>query len=152
MLDFDLAKLFEVENNNLKQAVRRNPARFPEDFVFQLTKPEWAELITNGDKLSEGAKFSPATPIAFTEHCVTMLASVLRSERAVQMNIAIVRAFIAMRSMAMHYKDLAKKIMEMEDQYDGQFPEVYDALKYLMEQKERETDWADRDRIGFKKS
>lgn len=96
MLDFDLANLYETETRILKQAVKRNVGRFPEDFMFQVTKNEWQQLITNCDKLPDGAKFSPVLPYAFTEHGVTMLASILKSKKAVQMNIAIVRAFIAL--------------------------------------------------------
>lgn len=150
MLDFDLAELFELETRRLNEQVKRNLDRFPKDFMFQLNTEEWNSLKSQFATSSWGG--SRKLPFAFTEHGVTMLASVLRSARAVQMNIAIVRAFIAMRSMAMHYKDLAKKIIDMEDKYDGQFLEVYDALKYLMDQKQTETDWADRDRIGFKKA
>ena len=89
MLDFDLAELYDVENRALKQAVKRNIDRFPADFMFQLTKPEWQELITNCDKLPEGVKFSPATPFAFTEQGVSMLSSILRSKKAIQVNIAM---------------------------------------------------------------
>lgn len=84
MLDFDLAEMYEVENRALKQAVKRNIYRFPKDFMFQLTKKEWQELITNCDNLPEGIKFSPATPFAFTEQGVAMLSSVLRSRKAVE--------------------------------------------------------------------
>ena len=89
MLDFDLSDLYEVENRALKQAVKRNIERFPNDFMFQLTKNEWHEVITNCDNLREGAKFSPATPFAFTELGVSMLSSVLRSKKAIQVNISI---------------------------------------------------------------
>lgn len=86
MLDYDLALLYEVETRILKQAVRRNLDRFPPDFMFQLTKIEWTELITNCDKLNEGIKFSPATPFAFTEQGVSMLSSVLRSKKAIEIS------------------------------------------------------------------
>ena len=82
MLDFDLATMYEVENRALKQAVKRNGDRFPDDFMFQLSKSEWQELITNCDNLPETAKFSPATPFAFTEQGVAMLSSVLKSKKA----------------------------------------------------------------------
>ena len=150
MLDFDLAPLFEVETRVLKQTVRRNAARFPEDFMFKLRKPEMQDLVSQS-VIPEMRVLGGAAPFAFTEHGVTMLASVLRSERAVQMNIAIVRAFIAMRSMAMHYKELAEKIMAMEELYDKQFSDIYEALRYLTAEKETEKDWASRERIGFKK-
>jgi hypothetical protein len=87
MLDFDLSEMYEVENRALKQAVKRNLDRFPNDFMFQLTKIEWQELITICDNLPEGIKFSPATPFAFTEQGVSMLSSVLKSKKALQVNI-----------------------------------------------------------------
>jgi len=147
MLDFDLAELFEVETRKLKQNVRRNMDRFPEDFMIALKASEWKDLRSQFVILENKSKYNP---FAFTEHGVTMLASVLRSERAVLMNIAIVRAFIAMRAMAMHYKELAAKIIAMEEKYDGQSTEVFDALRYLMAEKNSEIDWASRERIGFK--
>ena len=82
MLDFDLAEMYGVETRALKQAVRRNLERFPEDFMFQLSKPEWQQLITNCDNLPENIKFSPATPFAFTEQGVAMLSSVLISKNS----------------------------------------------------------------------
>lgn len=115
MLDFNLATLYGTETRTLKQAVKRNIERFPKDFMFQLNKGEWQELITIGDNLPEGVKFSPALPYAFTEHGVTMLASVLKSKKAIQMNIAIVRAFIALNQFALNYKDLADQIKELKE-------------------------------------
>jgi hypothetical protein len=92
MLDFHLAELYGVETRVLKQAVRRNLKRFPHDFMFQLTKDEWQEVITSCDNLPANAKFSPAVPFAFTEQGVAMLSSVLKSEKAVQVNIAIIES------------------------------------------------------------
>ena len=89
MLDFDLALLYEVETRSLKQSVRRNDFRFPDDFMFQLNKIEWQELITICDKLPGSIKFSPQTPFAFTEQGVAMLSAVLKSKKAVETNIAI---------------------------------------------------------------
>lgn len=89
MLDFDLAELYDVETKSLNLSVKRNIERFPKDFMFQLTKSEWHEVITNCDNLREGAKFSPATPFAFTEQGVSMLSSVLRSKKVIQVNISI---------------------------------------------------------------
>jgi len=99
MLDFDLAEMYEVENRVLKQSVKRNPDRFPDDFMFQLTKHEWQEVITNCDNLPEGVKFSPATPFGFTEQGVSMLSSVLKSKKALQVNIAIMRALFLCDNM-----------------------------------------------------
>ena len=92
MLDFDLADLYEVENRALKQAVKRNIDRFSIDFMYQLTKVEWLEVITKCDNLSEGVKFSPTTPYAFTEQGVAMLSGVLKSKKALMVNIQIIRA------------------------------------------------------------
>ena|ERR1700741_3275291 len=94
MLDFDLAALYGTETRVLKQSVKRNLDHFPRDFMFQLNKKEWKELITICDNLPEMIKFSPSLSFAFTEHGVTMLASVLKSRKAVKMNIAVVRAFV----------------------------------------------------------
>ena len=132
MLDFDLSEMYEVENRALKQAVKRNSDRFPNDFMFQLTKNEWQELITNCDKLPEGVKFSPATPFAFTEQGVSMLSSVLKSKKAIQVNIAIMRAFVFIRQYALSHKDLTEKLKELENKYDKQFDGVYEALDYLI--------------------
>jgi hypothetical protein len=150
MLDFDLAEMYEVENRALKQAVKRNPDRFPNDFLFQLTKIEWQELITICDKLPEGIKFSPATPFAFTEQGVSMLSSVLKSKKALQVNIAIMRAFVFMRQYALTHKDLTNKLNELENKYDRQFKDVYDAINFLLRKDNQETEQKQRKRIGYK--
>ncbi|MCB0444207.1 MAG: ORF6N domain-containing protein [Gelidibacter sp.] len=118
MLDFDLAEMYGVETRALKQAVRRNLERFPEDFMFQLSKPEWQQLITNCDNLPENIKFSPATPFAFTEQGVAMLSSVLNSKKAIEVNIAIIRAFVVLRQHLADYKDLKEEIAKLEKQID----------------------------------
>jgi hypothetical protein len=97
MLDFDLAALYQVETRALKQAVRRNAERFPDDFMFQLSKREWDEVVANCDNLPDTIKYSPATPFAFTQEGVAMLSGVLRAPVAVRVNIEIMRAFVAMR-------------------------------------------------------
>jgi len=99
MLDFDLAEMYEVPTKALKQAVKRNTNRFPYDFMFELTKEEWKELVTNCDQIPEAMKHSYIPPFAFTEHGVTMLSSVLRSNVAVNISIQIVRAFVAVRQL-----------------------------------------------------
>ena len=148
MLDFDLAELYEVENRALKQAVKRNIDRFPVDFMFQLTKSEWQELITNCDKLPETVKFSPATPFVFTEQGVSMLSSVLKSKKAIQVNIAIMRAFVMIRQYALTYKELSDQLKGIE----GKFTDVYKAINYLMNKDKLETEQKQRNRIGFKTS
>jgi hypothetical protein len=148
MLDFDLAELYQVETRALKQAVKRNIDRFPDDFMFQLTKSEWQELITNCDNLTETAKFSPVTPFAFTEQGVSMLSSVLKSKKAIQINIAIMRAFVMIRKYALTYKELSDRLKEVE----GRFPDIYKAINYLMEKDKISTEQKERKRIGFKTS
>ena len=116
----------------MKQSVKRNIERFPKDFMFQLNKKEWQELITSCDNLPVGAKFSPALPYAFTEHCVTMLASILKSKKAIQMNIAIVRAFIALKQFALNYRELAEQIKELKEttgNHNIQLNEIYKLWK-----------------------
>ena len=151
MLDFDLAELYKVENRALKQAVKRNINRFPIDFMFQLSKREWHELITICDNLPDTIKFSPATPFAFTEQGVAMLSGILKSKKAVQVNIAIMRAFVFIRQYALTHKDLTEKLNELELRYNRQFADVYEALNYLMAEKQRHDDWEKRKQIGYKK-
>jgi hypothetical protein len=150
MLDFDLSELYEVENRSLKQAVKRNFDRFPNDFMFQLTKNEWQEVITNCDNLPEGVKFSPATPLAFTEQGVAMLSSVLKSKKALQVNIAIMRAFVFIRQYALSHKDLTQKLLELESKYDKQFKDVYEAINFLLQKDCQENEHKQRKRIGYK--
>ena len=150
MLDFDLAELYEVENRALKQAVRRNADRFPDDFMFQLTKAEWQELITICDNLPEGVKFSPAAPFAFTEQGVAMLSGVLRGSKAVHVNIAIMRAFVLLRQFALSHAELTQQLNELEQRYDRQFNDIFEAIGYLMEGEKREQQHNQRKRIGFK--
>lgn len=110
ILDFDLAEMYEVENRALKQAVKRNINRFPEDFMFELTKNEWQEVITICDNLPQTVKFSPALPFAFSEQGVAMLSSVLRSQKAIEVNISIMRAFVTLRQYALGYAELNRKL------------------------------------------
>ena len=138
MLDFDLAELYEVETKVLNQAVKRNSERFPKDFMFRLTVEEWKHMRSQFVTAYQDKRNIKATPFAFTEHGVTMLASVLRSEKAIKMNIAIVRAFIALRQFAINYKDLAERIKELRgtvDNHNGQLNQIYDALENLLDDK-----------------
>jgi len=153
MLDFDLAALYEMETKVLKQAVRRNLERFPEDFMFQLTEKEWNMILRSQFVTLENpgkGKYPKYLPFAFTEHGVAMLASVLNSSKAIQVNISIIRAFIALREFALNFKELSEKIIEMEEKYDMHFKDVYEALNYLMSEKEEEKLDKERVRIGFK--
>jgi hypothetical protein len=138
LLDRDLAVLYGVSTGNLNKAVQRNRGRFPADFMFRLTTGESAGLsfhfgISNGggaEKAGRGGR--RYLPYAFTEQGVAMLSSVLRSERAVRVNIEIMRAFVRLRGMLAAHKELAGKLAEMEKKYDAQFKVVFDALRGLM--------------------
>jgi hypothetical protein len=154
MLDFDLAALYDMETKVLKQAVRRNLERFPEDFMFQLTEKEWNTILRSQFVTLENrgkGKYPKYLPFAFTEHGVAMLASVLNSSKAIQVNISIIRAFITLREFSLNFKELSEKIIEMELKYNKQFKDVYEALDYLMTEKEDEKQDKERVRIGFKK-
>ena len=151
MLDFDLAELYEVETKALNQAVKRNSGRFPKDFMFRLTIEEWQEMRSQFVTASQEKRNTKTTPFAFTEHGVTMLACILRSEKAVKMNLSIVRAFIALRQMAMTYQELTQKIQELEKKYNKQFSDIYEVLNLLVGEKQKELTWRKRERIGFKR-
>lgn len=151
MLDFDLAILYNVENRVLKQAVKRNLDRFPEDFMFKLSKIEWQELITNCDKLPESVKFSPTTPVAFTEQGLAMLSSVLKSKTAINVNIQIMRTFVYLRKYALSHTDLSAKLKELESKYDEKFKNIYEAINFLLQKDKLTTEQKDRTKIGFKK-
>jgi hypothetical protein len=143
MLDEDLAALYEVSTKALNQAVRRNLDRFPPDFMFQLTREDRvnskSQTATSRDW---GGRRKP--PLAFTEQGVAMLSSVLRSKRAVLVNIEIMRAFVRMREIVATHRDLARKLEALEKKYDGQFRVVFDAIRQLMA-----ADAKPRRRIGF---
>jgi hypothetical protein len=132
ILDFDLAKLYGVETRALKQAVRRNRDRFPADFMFELNTSETKTLVSQTVIPTRG-KLGGAVPMAFTEQGVAMLSSVLRSPRAVQVNIAIMRAFVRLREMLMSNADLARKLIALENKYDAHFKIVFEAIRELME-------------------
>ena len=131
LMDRDLAELYGVPTKVLNQAVKRNARRFPSDFMFRLTKEERDELVTNCDRF-QPLKHSSATPCAFTEQGVAMLSSVLNSDRAIEVNILIVRAFVRLRRMISSHKDLLNKLDEMERKYDEQFRIVFEAIGQLM--------------------
>ena len=132
MLSRALAELYGVETSVLNQAVKRNIVRFPKDFMFQLTLSEVKALVSQ-NVIPDMKFFGGHFPYAFTEQGVAMLSSVLRSKRAVQVNIEIMRAFVRLRQMISSHKDLAKKLDALEKKYDVQFRVVFDALRKLME-------------------
>jgi phage regulator Rha-like protein len=176
MLDFDLAELYEVETKRINEQVKRNQDRFPQDFMFRLTEKEWfsmrSQIVTasaneripsQNATASQKKRNTTATPYAFTEHGVTMLASVLRSKKAIDMNIAIVRAFTAMRHFANSHKDIFEQINDLRNEmqirlgeHDTQLAAIYDALENLLDKKQDEIEaaenWQKRPRIGFKKT
>ena len=143
MLSNDLALLYNVEPRAVVQAVKRNIKRFPSDFMFQLTKTESSNLKSQIVISSWGGR--RASPYAFTEQGVAMLSSVLNSERAIQVNIQIMRTFTKLREMIASHADLRKKIEEMEKKYDGNFKVVFHALRQLLQKPE-----PNRGKIGFK--
>jgi hypothetical protein len=132
ILDADIAALYQVQTKALVRAVQRNLERFPPDFMFQLTKEEFLRCQTGASK-KPGRGGRRYLPYAFTEQGVGMLASVLRSERAAHMNIAIVRAFVAMRQLSASNQELRRKLDALERKYDGQFKVVFAAIRKLME-------------------
>ena len=150
MLDFELAKIYEEETRVLKQAVRRNIERFPYDFMFELTKKEWSELITNCDKLQGNIKYSPTTPLAFTREGVAMLSGVLRSQKAIEANIDIMRAFVILSDYVFNYAELNHKLENFMLETIIQFSEIYQILTEFAEQK-KELE-KPRNPIGFKQS
>jgi len=146
MLDSDLAKLYGVSTKRLNEQVKRNRNRFPKDFMFQLTAKEKGEVVANCDHLSR-LKFSPSLPYAFTEHGAIMLASVLNTERAIEVSVFVVRAFIKLREMLAAHKDLAFKLAELErrlETHDESIRSLVSAIRQLMAPKE-----APRKKIGF---
>jgi len=134
MLDSDLAQLYGVNTSRLNEAVQRNRNRFPKDFMFQLTKKDLQVLRSQfAISKSSGSGGRRFLPYAFTEHGVAMLSSVLHSDRAVQVNIAIMRAFLQIRAMLATHEDLRRKIMEMEKRYDSKFHAVFATLRQMLE-------------------
>jgi len=144
MLDVDLAELYDVPTKSLNQAIRRNMDRFPEDFMFQLTEAEFAGLrsqFVTSKKKRGGRRY---LPYVFTEQGVAMLSGVLNSDRAVQVNIAIMRAFVRMRETMASHRELAQRLNTLEKTYDAHFRVVFDAIRALMEPPK-----TPRRRIGF---
>lgn len=144
MLDFDLALLYSVETRVLKQAVRRNIVRFPEDFMFVLSEAE-INLLVSQSVIPSKSYFGGAFPFAFTEQGIAMLSSVLNSEKAIEINISIIRAFVTIRQFSLTYSELKTRIEEIE----SQFPDIYKALNYLVDKDKNPK--TERNKIGYKK-
>ncbi len=170
IIDADLASLYEVETKVLNQAVRRNIERFPEDFMFRLTRKEWnnlrSQIVTSSLQIDDNKSIMRSQivtsnyggtrylPYVFTEHGVSMAAGILKSDKAIQMNIAIVRAFIALRKFVLQYTDLVEQLKELKDRvgnHDAQLNQIYIAIENLLDIKAEEKKWSDRERIGFNK-
>jgi hypothetical protein len=145
MLDVHLAELYEVETRALKQAVRRNRDRFPDDFLFELSDKE-IDYMVSQSVIPSRQYLGGATPFAFTEAGIAMLSSVLKSKKAIEMNIAIVRTFIFLRKVAADYGKIMNKLASLEKKYDSQFKDIYQTLSYLIDPPEEK-----RNSIGFKR-
>ncbi len=167
MLDFDLAQLYEVETRILNQAVKRNIQRFPEDFMFRLTVSEWQQLqsqalgASNSFEMrsqiviaSQNKRNAAVTPFAFTEQGVAMLSGILNSEKAINMNIAIMRAFVEIRKIFLVPDDIREQLKQIEEtlgEHDAQLSQIYDAMENLLDETAAQKKWENRERIGFKK-
>ena len=145
MLDFDLAELYEVETKSLNLAVKRNIKRFPIDFMFQLTKKEW-NVLRLQIETSNGRGGKRYLPHAFTEQGLAMLSGILKSNKAINVNIFIMRAFVQLRQFALTNKDIANRLTELEDK----FTDISQAIKYLLQKDQQEVDQKKRPKIGFK--
>jgi len=154
MLDFDLAELYETETKVLKQAVKRNIKRFPKDFMFELTKEEIdslrSQFVTLKNRQGRGQHIK-YLPFAFTEQGVSMLSSVLKSDKAVNVNISIMRAFVYIRQYALSHKELTEKLSELEKKFNKQFKDVYEVIEYLLKKDKEEIEHKNRSQIGFKR-
>jgi hypothetical protein len=165
MLDFDLAALYEVETRVLNQAVKRNLKRFPEDFMFQLEQMEFDRFKLQIDTLNKSMSShivmtypnkrpNAALPFAFTEQGIAMLSGVLNSDKAISMNIAIMRAFVEVRHIVFRQNDLKEQLQEVKErlgEHDVQLNAIYDAMENILDEKAVQRKWDDRVRIGFNK-
>ena len=136
MLDKDLAELYGVPTKRLNEQIKRNPKRFPSDFMFQLTMEEARASRSQFATLKKGKNIK-YLPHAFTEQGVAMLSSVLNSDRAIEVNLQIMRVFVKLRELMMSHKDLARKVEELEKKYDAQFRGVFEAIRRLMKEEEK---------------
>lgn len=168
MLDFDLAALYDVPTKVLNQSVKRNIARFPKDFMFQLTVEDYESIRFQVETL-EGSNSSRSQivtlktgrghnrkymPYAFTEQGIAMLSGILSSDKAIQMNIAIMRAFVEIRRILLKENDLKEQLKELKErlgEHDVQLNQIYDAMENLLDEKAAERKWDERERIGFRK-
>ena len=148
MLDVDLAEMYEVETKRLKESVKRNITRFPSDFMFTLTQKEFQGLRSQFATSNRGG--TRYLPSAFTEQGVAMLSSILNSEKAIDVNIAIIRTFVLVKQSVLDYKDLSENLKKLERKSNKNFKEIFTALNYLITTKQEEKTLRERKRIGFK--
>ena len=148
MLDVDLAEMYEVETKRLKESVKRNITRFPPDFMFALTQKEFQSLRSQFATSNRGG--TRYLPSAFTEQGVAMLSSILNSEKAIDVNIAIIRTFVLVKQSVLDYKDLSDNLKKLEKKSNKNFKEIFTALDYLIAKKQEEETLKNRKRIGFK--
>ena len=148
MLDVDLAEMYEVETKRLKESVKRNITRFPSDFMFTLTQKEFQGLRSQFATSNRGG--TRYLPSAFTEQGVAMLSSILNSEKAIDVNIAIIRTFVLVKQSVLDYKDLSENLKKLERKSNKNFKEIFTGLNYLITTKQEEKTLKERKRIGFK--
>jgi hypothetical protein len=149
ILDFDLAKMYQLETKYLKRTVRNNLKRFPPDFMLELSPEEWQILRCNFSTSSWGGSRYP--PFAFTEQGVAMLSGLLNSDLAIQMNIAIMRAFVMIRQWALTYQELSDKLSDLEKLHNQKFNDIDQVLKYLLQKDHSNNQQANREQLGYKK-
>ncbi len=150
MLDYDLAELYQVETRVLKQTVKRNINRFPTDFMFELTPAEIDSMVSQ-IVIPSKKKLGGALPMAFTEQGLAMLSGILKSQKAIDVNISIMRTFVWLRQYALSHKELTARLKELESKYNQKFQDVYEAINYLLQKDKQEINQKERTRIGFKK-
>jgi hypothetical protein len=149
MLDYELAKLYEVETKYLKRSVRNNLNRFPSDFMFELTPDEWLNLRCKISTSSWGGQRYP--PFAFTEQGVAMLSGLLNSLVAIDVNISIMRAFVLIREFALTYQELNEKLLALEKTHNQKFTDIDQVLNYLIKKDQQHTLQTTRKQVGYKK-
>jgi hypothetical protein len=149
ILDYELAKMYEVETKYLKRTVRNHLKRFPSDFMFELSTEEWQNLRCNFSTSSWGGK--RYLPFAFTEQGVAMLSGLLNSDLAIEMNIAIMRTFVLMREWALTYQELAERIEELERSHGKRFDDIEQVLNYLIKKEKQSMQQQERKQVGYKK-
>ena len=150
ILDYELAKMYEVETRVLKQAVRRNLDRFPEDFMFELTEEEMKNLVSQ-NVIPSLKYFGGAQVYAFSEQGVAMLSSVLKSKLAIQINISIMRAFVMMRQWSFTHQELSEKLTALEKQHQQKFKDIDQVITYLLQKDQAKIKPAPREKVGYKK-